>query len=49
MAPGHTGEDESPHKKQRVEHTVSHVIGDSEVEVLATNGEMETYIECDGT
>ena len=28
MAPGHRGEDESPNKKQRVEHTVSHVIGD---------------------
>ena len=41
MAPGHRGEDESPNKKQRVEHTVSHVIGDSEVEVLATNEEME--------
>ena len=49
MAPGHRGEDESPNKKQRVEHTVSHVIGDSEVEVLATNEEIETYIECDGT
>ena len=49
MAPGHRGEDESPNKKQRVEHTVSHVTGDSEVEDLATNEEMETYIECDGT
>ena len=28
---------------------MSHVIGDSEVEDLATNEEMETYIECDGT
>ena len=45
MAPGHRGEDESPNKKQRVEHTVSHVICDSEVEVLATNEEMEAYIE----
>ena len=49
MAPGHRSEDESPNKKQRVEHTVSHVTGDSEVEKLATNEEMETYIECDGT
>ena len=42
MDPGHRGEDESPNKKQRVEHTVSHVTGDSEVEDLATNEEMET-------
>ena len=42
MAPGHRCEDESPNKKQRVEHTVSHVIGDSEVENLATNEEIET-------
>ena len=49
MAPGHMGEDESPNKKQRVEHTVSHVTGDSEVEELATNEELETHIECDST
>ena len=49
MDPGHRGEDESPDKKQRVEHTLSHVTGDSEVEDLATNEQMETYIECDGT
>ena len=28
---------------------MSHEIGDSEVEVLATNEEIETCIECDGT
>ena len=28
---------------------MSHVTGDSELEKLATNEEMETYIECDGT
>ena len=33
MAPGHRHEDESPNNKQRVEHTVGHVTGDSEVEV----------------
>ena len=49
MVPGHRGEDESPNKKQRVEHTVNHVTGDSELENLATNEEMESYIECDGT
>ena len=26
MEPGHRCEDESPNKKQRVEHTVNHVI-----------------------
>ena len=49
MEPRLKGEDESPNKKQRVEHTVNHVTGASDVEVLATNEEMETYIECDGT
>ena len=33
MDPGHRHEDESPNKKQLVERTVSHVTGDSEVEV----------------
>ena len=45
MVPGHSGEDESPNKKQRIEHTVSHVSGDSELEKLATNEEMESYID----
>ena len=49
MEPRHKGEDESPNKKQRVEHTVNHVTSASDVEVLATNEEKEFYIECDGT
>ena len=48
MVPGHRGEDESPNKEQRVEHTVNHVTGDSELENLVTSEEMESYIECDG-
>ena len=48
MIPGHRGEDESPSKRQRIEHTVNHVTGDSELENLETNEE-ESYIECDGT
>ena len=40
---------QSPNKKQRVEHTVNHVTGASDVEVLATNEEKEFYIDCDGT
>ena len=48
MEPRHKGEDESPNKKQRVEHTVNHVTSASDVEVLATNEEKEFYIECDG-
>ena len=45
MEPRHKGEDESPNKKQRVEHTVNHVTSDRDVEVLATNEEKEFYIE----
>ena len=49
MEPRIKGEDESPNKKQRVEHTVNYVTSASDVEVLATNEEKEFYIECDGT